>query len=85
MSNIVPPDVMAFDVEQGLKKALGSKVETYVCGPTEYKFRIGLRWNLILNKEQLSNLWDYVSNPPSMREQLDQLKAECLVFQSVNR
>jgi hypothetical protein len=83
--SIVPYDVQCFDVERSLAKALGIKVETFVCGPTEFKLRIGLRWNLILDGEQLEALWQDTDNTTALRDRLDTLKPTCLVFQSLSR
>lgn len=85
MSNLVPHDVMAFDVERALARALSIKVETFVCIPGEYKFRIGQRWNLILDQDQLEALWHDCDQPSTMKAAFDNLKAECLVFQSYQR
>lgn len=85
MSNIVPPDVMCFDVERGLAKALGIKCETFLCGATEFKIRIGQRWNLVLDRAQLETLWDNADNASALRETFDELKPSCLAFQSYSR
>ena len=79
---MIGTDVQAFDVERGLAKALAIKVETFQCGPTEFKFRIGQRWNLIVDAEQLGTLWDDAEQPHVLRDIFNNLKAECLVFQS---
>lgn len=81
----VPTDMMAFDVERGLAKALSIKVETFLCGPAEFKFRIGQRWNLCVDREQLESLWDDCDQPSTMKAAFDALKAECLGFQSFQR
>lgn len=81
----IGPDVMCFDVERGLAKALGCKVETFACGPTEYRFRIGLRWNLIVDADQLGDLWNDADNPSVMRDTFNALKPKCLVFQTYQR
>lgn len=81
----LPADMMAFDVERGLAKALSIKVETFLCGPTEFKFRIGQRWNLCVDREQLESLWDDCDQPSTMKGAFDSLKAECLGFQSFQR
>lgn len=82
---IVPHDVMAFDVERGLARALSIKCETFLCGPEEFKIRIGQRWNLVLDREQLEGLWDDCDQPSVLRSAFDAIKAGCLVFQSYNR
>ena len=81
----VPADVQCFDVERGLAKALGNKCETFVCGPHEFKIRIGLRWNLILDEYTLGLLWNDCDNPTALRKIFDEIKPERLVFQSVQR
>ncbi len=81
----VQPDVMCFDVERGLAKALSIKCETFVCGPTDFKIRIGQRWNLMLNRDQLEELWDNADNHSALRDSFASLKAECLVFQSYSK
>ncbi len=81
----VPPDAQCFDVERGLSKALGVKVETFVCTQDEYRLRIGLRWNLILTADQLSELWDDCDNPTALKDTFAELKAECLRFQEFKR
>ncbi len=81
----VPPDVQAFDIERALSKALGIRVETFLCGPTEFKFRIGQRWQLVIDEEQLGDLWSDVDNHSILRESFDALKAECLAFISYKR
>lgn len=85
MSQLVPPDVMCFDVERGLAKALSIKCETFLCGPADYKIRIGQRWNLVLSRDQLEGLWDNADNASALRETFDELKPSCLVFQSYSR
>jgi hypothetical protein len=85
MTDIIPPEVMCFDIERGLAKALGSKCETFECGPEHYKIRIGQRWNLILTREQLDDLHNYADNPHALKDQFDLLRGECLVFQSYAR
>lgn len=81
----VTPDVMCFDVERGLAKALSIKTETFVCGPQDYKIRIGQRWNLVIDLEQLEALWDDCDQPSTLKAKFDELKTECLVFQSFKR
>ena len=81
----VPLDVQCFDVERGLAKALGVKVETFLCSRDEYRLRIGLRWNLILTADQLSELWDDCDNPTALKDTFAELKGECLVFQEFKR
>ena len=81
----VPADMMCFDVERGLAKALSIRCETFLCGPTEFKIRIGQRWNLCLDREQLEALWDDCDQPSTLKSAFDNLKAECLVFQSYTR
>ncbi len=87
MSNIIPPDVQCFDVERALAKALAVKCETFVCSPAsdEFRIRIGLRWNLVLNSEQLGALWQDCDQPSTTRAAFDDLKADCLAFQSLQR
>lgn len=77
--------VMCFDVERSLAKALSIKCETFVCRPDEFRIRIGQRWNLILSPEQLEELWNDIESPSALRDKFDSLKAECLVFQSIQR
>jgi hypothetical protein len=81
----IGPDVMCFDVERGLAKALAIKCETFVCGPDLYKIRIGQRWNLVVNEEQLGDLWNDVDNPSALRNTFDTIKSTCLVFQTFQR
>lgn len=83
----VPADMMAFDVERGLAKALSIKVETFVVDlkADQFKFRIGQRWNLCVDREQLEALWDDCDQPSTMKAAFDSLKAECLAFQSYQR
>lgn len=81
----VPLDCMAFDVERGLARALSIKCETFVCKPEEVKIRIGLRWNLILNQDQLETLWQDCDLPSTLKTAFDKIKSECLVFQSYQR
>jgi len=81
----VPPDVMCFDVERALAKALSIKCETFVCGPEQFKIRIGLRWNLVLDRDQLEALWSDCDQSSTIKAAFDNLKAECLGFQSVQR
>lgn len=73
---------LAFDVERALAKALGIKCETFECRPDLTKIRIGSRWNLVLDREQLELLWDQIDHSSALREAFDALKAECLVFQN---
>ena len=81
----VSHDVMAFDVERALSRSLSIKCETFVCRPDEFKIRIGGRWNLVLTPSQLEMLWDDVDNLSALRDRFDSMKAECLVFQSLQR
>tara|TARA_A100001391_G_scaffold96706_1_gene64102 strand:+ start:9507 stop:9761 length:255 start_codon:yes stop_codon:yes gene_type:complete len=81
----VPADMMAFDVERGLAKALGIRVETLLCGPKEFKFRIGQRWQLVVDHEQIESLWDDCDQPSTMKSAFDNLKADCLGFMSFQR
>jgi len=83
----VPHDVMCFDIESGLSKALGKKVETFFVDVKagRFKFRIGLRWNLVLDTEQLEDLWDDAEAPTALRDKFNGLKAECLGFQDYKR
>lgn len=83
----VPYDVMCFDVETGLGKALGKKVETFLVDVKagQFKFRIGLRWNLVLDAEQLEMLWDDAEAPTALRDKFNSLKADCLGFQDYKR
>ena len=85
MSKAVPHDTMAFDVERGLAKALSIRVETFLCGPHEFKFRIGSRWNLVIDAEQLEDLWDDAEIPSALRDKFNNYKADCLAFQSYQR
>ena len=78
-------EAICFDVERGLSKALGSRVETYVCKPDEYKLRIGQHWNLHLTQEQLEALWENADSPQALRDTFDSLKSEALTFQSYAR
>ena len=75
---------LAFDVERALSKALGMRWETFECRPDITKIRIGSRWNLVLDREQLETLWDQIDHSSALREAFDALKAECLVFQSLS-
>ncbi|MBD8619734.1 hypothetical protein IFT67_12460 [Sphingomonas sp. CFBP 13728] len=77
--------MQAFDVERALSKALGIRVETFLCGPSEYKFRVGQRWQLCVDEDQLGQLWSDVDNPSVLRDSFDALKAECLAFISYKR
>ncbi len=81
----VPADVMTFDVERALAKALSIRCETFQCGPDDFKIRIGGRWNLVLDKDQLETLWDDCDQPSTIKTAFDGLKAQCLVFQSYQR
>lgn len=81
----VSHDVMAFDVERALSRSLSIKCETFVCRPDEFRIRIGQRWNLVLTPEQLEELWNDIESPSALRDKFDSLKAECLVFQSLQR
>jgi hypothetical protein len=83
----IGPDVMAFDVERALAKALGIRVETYLVDQKsdEYRFRIGQRWNFRVDREQLEQLWSDTDSPSAMRDTFDALKADCLAFQDVKR
>lgn len=82
----VPLDVQCFDLERAFAKAYNIKTETFVCGPTHYKIRWGLRWNVILEPDDVQMLHNYVDNPSSLRDYFDEhYKARCLVFQSVQR
>lgn len=83
----IGPDVLCFDVERALAKALGMRVETYLVDQKhgEYKFRIGLRWNLRVDGDQLEQLWQDTDSPAAMRDTFDALKAECLAFQDYKR
>lgn len=83
----VPLDVLAFDVERGLATALKIKCETFLCSLSSpvTKIRIGGRWNLVVDREQLEFLWDNVDNPSALKEAFDSLKAECLAFKSLQR
>ena len=87
MANSVPLDVMCFDLEIALAKALGKKVETFMVdlSAQQFKFRIGLRWNLVLDADQLEGLWADTDNPSILREHFDKLKPTCLNFQSYER
>lgn len=82
MTRAVPLDMMAFDVERGLSKALSIRVETFACGPDEFKFRIGQRWNLLLDRDQLEDLWHDVDCYTALKDKFDGMKADCLAFQS---
>jgi len=83
----VPHDVMCFDLETGLSKALGKKVETFLVDTKgqQFKFRIGQRWNLVLSVKQLEDLWDNAEAPSALRGKFDSYKADCLAFQSYQR
>lgn len=81
----ITKDVMCFDVERGLSKALGIKVETFLCGPVEYRFRIGQRWNLAVDEVQLGDLWNDSDNPSVLRDTFNELKASCLAFMTFQR
>ncbi len=76
----VPNDVMCFDVERGLGKALGIRVETIMCGPQEFRFRVGKQWQLSVDEYQLGDLWNDVDNHSVLRESFDALKATALQF-----
>lgn len=80
-------DVMCFDVERALAKALGYRCETFLVDQRtdEYRFRIGLRWNLRVTREQLERLWQDTDSPAALRDTFDALKAECLAFQTYQR
>ena len=78
--NVVPNDVMAFDVERALGKALAIRVETIQCGPQEFRFRVGKQWQLCVDEHQLGNLWNDIDNHSVLRESFDALKADCLAF-----
>lgn len=83
----VSHDVMCFDVERGLAKALAIRCETYFVDQkaNEYKFRIGARWNLRVDAEQLEQLWQDTDSPAAMRDTFDGFKGECLAFQDFAR
>lgn len=81
----VPPDMMCFDVERALHKALQIKCETFQCGPDVYKIRIGQHWNLQLDQDQLEALWNDCDQSSTIKSAFDNLKAECLAFQSYSR
>lgn len=85
--SVTPHDVMCFDVERSLAKALGMKCETFLVDPAagQFKFRIGQRWNLVLDADQLEGLWADTDNPSILREHFDKLKPTCLNFQSYER
>jgi hypothetical protein len=78
-------EALCFDVERALAKALGVKCETFLCTVSEFKIRIGQRWNLVLNPEQLESLWDDKDVPSALRDTFDALKPDCLTFQSYSR
>ena len=84
MSDSVPLDVQCFDVETGLSKALGKKVETFLVDVKSgiFKFRIGYRWNLCVDEYQLGTLWDAWENISILKDKFNALKGECLAFQS---
>lgn len=81
----IGPDVMAFDVERALAKALSIRVETYLVDQKadEYRFRIGQRWNLRVDREQLEQLWQDTESSAALRDTFDALKGECLAFRDV--
>ena len=79
---MIGTDVQCFDVERGLAKALGIRVETFQAGPGEFKFRIGQRWNLVVDADQLGMLWDAVDSQEVLRDTFNNLKADCLGFQA---
>lgn len=83
----VDVEVMCYDVESGLSKALGKKVETFLIDKArdQFRFRIGLRWNLQVDRDQLETLWDCWEVPSALKEVFDQLKSECLGFQDYKR
>ena len=83
----VPYDVMAFDLERGLSKALGVKVETFVVDIQAdiFKFRIGQRWRLELDSDALSDLWDDTDSPSALKDKFNLYKAACLAFMSFER
>lgn len=87
MSKAVPLDTMCFDVEIGLSKALGKKVETFMVDVKAgiFKFRIGQRWNLVLDAEQLEDMWDDAETASALRDKFNSYKADCLGFQSFQR
>lgn len=81
------PDVMAFDVERALAKALGYRCETFLVDQKadENRFRIGQRWNLRVTGEQLEQLWQDTDSHAALRDTFDSIKADCLAFQSFSR
>lgn len=83
----IGPDVMCFDVERALAKALSIRCETYAVDQKadEYRFRIGSRWNLRVDGEQLEQLWQDTDTPAAIRDTFDALKAVCLAFQDYRR
>lgn len=83
----IGPDVMCFDVERALAKALSIRVETYLVDTKadEYRLRLGSRWNLRVDGDQLEQLWLDTDSPSAMRDTFDALKADCLAFQDVKR
>lgn len=87
MTKIVPPDVMCFDLETGLAKALGKKVETFLVDikSDTYKFRIGLRWRFEIGQDELEDLWQDVETPSALRDKFDSYKANHLAFMSYEK
>lgn len=87
MTRAVPFDVMCFDLETSLSKALGKRVETFLVDIKTgiFKFRIGSRWNLVLDTDQLEDLWHDTDTLSALKEKFDSYKADCLGFQDYKR
>ena len=83
--SIVTTEVMAFDVERALSRALAIRCETFACQLDQIKFRIGNRWNLVVTQEQLERLWADCDQPSTMKAAFDAIKDDCLAYQSYQR